>query len=81
MGKPALGKTFSNLVDASILLSSIPKTRGDAENAYGGHSGTGSFATAGILEVLKDRDGTRANRWAAFDLLNGIDIKMIQLRT
>ena len=81
MGKPAFGKIFTNLVGTSIILSSIPKTREDAENAYGGHSGNNGFATAGILEVLKDRDGTRAGRWAAFDLLNGIDIKMIHLRT
>lgn len=80
IGKPALGKTFTYLVDTSIFLSSLPKTRDDAESAYGGDSGTKNFATAGILEVLKDRESNRAGRWAAFDLLNGIDIRMIQLR-
>ena len=80
IGKPALSKTFTYLIDTSVLLSSLPKTRDDAESAYGGDSGTKSFTTAGILEVLKDRESTRAGRWAAFDILNAIDIRMIQLR-
>ncbi|KAL8824119.1 MAG: hypothetical protein Q9191_005286 [Dirinaria sp. TL-2023a] len=81
IGKPALGKTFTHLIDTSIFLSSLPKTRDDAEVAYGGDGGTKNFATAGILEVLKDRETTRAGRWAAFDLINGTDIRMIQLRS
>lgn len=81
MGKPALGKTFAYLVDISILLSSLPKTREDAEAAYGGDNESKDFASAGIFEVLKDRRGVQAGRWTAFDIIRGIDIKSIHLQS
>ena len=80
VGKPALGSAFAHLVDTSILLSTLPKTREDAESAYGNDRGDTKFARAGVLEVLKDRNGTRAEKWAAFDIKSGADIRAIQLR-
>lgn len=67
MGKPALGKAFTNLIDTSIFLSSIPKMRLEAEIAYGGGNSIG-WKNVGVLEVLKDRFGAQEGRWAAFEI-------------
>lgn len=67
-GKPALGKTFTYLIDTSIFLSTVPKTSSDATIAFGDGKGASSYQKALILEVLKDRCGTREGRWAAFDI-------------
>ena len=66
-GKPALGKAFTYLVDTSIFLSAIPKTRLDAEIAYGGGDAA-ELKRVGVLEVLKDRFGTQEGRWAVFEI-------------
>ena len=75
LGRPALGKMFAHLIDTSLFLSSIPKSKSDAERAYGG---TGSsdvqWKSLNILEVLKDRHGSREGRWAAFDIVNGVEL-------
>lgn len=71
MGKPALGKTFTYLVDTSIFLSTVPKTSNDATIAMNGGS---CYHKALILEVLKDRCGTREGRWAALDIVAGIKL-------
>lgn len=71
-GKPALGRTYAYLIDTSIFLSSIPKTREDAEVAYGGSGDSaGRWRSVGILEVLKDRYGNREGEWAAFEMEPG----------
>lgn len=67
VGKPALGKAFTYLVDTSIFLSVIPKTRLDAEMAYGEGDAAG-WNKVGVLEVLKDRCGSREGWWAAFEI-------------
>ena len=67
-GKPALGKTFTYLIDTSIFLSTIPKTANDAAIAYGNGGGASSFRKVFELEVLKDRCGSREGRWAAFEI-------------
>ena len=68
MGKPALGKTFTFLIDTSIFLSTVPKTSNDAYIAFGERGEASSYQKALILEVLKDRCGSREGRWAAFEI-------------
>ena len=74
MGKPALGKTFTFLIDTSIFLSTVPKTSGDATIAFGGGGQASSYQKALIIEVLKDRCGTREGRWAAFEIASEVKI-------
>lgn len=74
MGKPALGKTFTFLIDTSVFLSTVPKTSDDATIAFGDGGQATSYQKALILEVLKDRCGTREGRWAAFELADDIRI-------
>ena len=66
MGKPALGKSFPFLIDTSLFLSTVPKTSDDARIAFG--DGGEPYQKSLILEVLKDRCGTREGRWAAFEI-------------
>lgn len=66
MGKPALGKAFTYLIDTSIFLSAIPKMKVDAEMAYGRDAA--GWKKVGVLEVLKDRFGAQEGRWAAFEI-------------
>jgi len=80
IGKPALGKTFAHLVDTSILLSTIPETRRDAERAYGTDSGDPDYSSASVLEVLTDRSGSQAEKWAVFHIKKGMEIRLIQLK-
>ena len=68
MGKPALGKTFTFLIDTSVFLSTVPKTSDDAFITFGGGEKASSYQKALIFEVLKDRCGNREGRWAAFEI-------------
>ena len=74
MGKPALGKTFTFLIDTSVFLSTVPKTSDDANIAFGGGEKAPSYQKALILEVLKDRCGAREGRWAAFEIAAEVKI-------
>ncbi len=74
MGKPALGKTFTFLIDTSIFLSTVPKTSDDATIAFGDGGDRMSYQKALILEILKDRRGTREGRWAAFEIAAEVKI-------
>lgn len=80
IGKPALGKTFAHLIDTSILLSTIPETRRDAKRAYGTDRGDAEYSSAGVLEVLTDRNGPQAEHWAVFHITDGMNIRLIQLK-
>lgn len=73
-GKPALGKTFTFLIDTSIFLSTVPKTSADATVAFGDGGEARSYQKALILEVLKDRCGAREGRWAAFEIAAEVKI-------
>ena len=75
LGKPALGKAFTYLIDTSIFLSAVPKSQNDAVSAYGERIGPQKWRSAIILEVLKDRNGTRAGRWTAFEMVS--DVKLV----
>lgn len=71
-GKPALGRTYAYLIDTSVFLSSIPKTKEDAEMAYGSFGdAVGRWKSVGILEVLSDRYGDREGQWGAFEMEAG----------
>lgn len=72
LGKPALGKTFTYLVDTSIFMSAVPRTSQDATTAFA-TSGE-LFRKAFIMEILKDRRGSREGRWAAFDIAEGVKL-------
>lgn len=67
VGRPALGKVFTHLVDTSIFLSVIPILRLDAEMAYGEGDAAG-WKKVSVLEVLKDRFNTQEGRWATFEI-------------
>ena len=75
LGKPALGKTFTYLIDTSVFLSTVPKTSNDAYIAFGERGETSSYQKAIILEVLKDRCGSREGRWAAFEI--AAEVKLV----
>ena len=75
MGKPALGKTFTYLIDTSVFLSTVPKTSEDAFIAFSDGEKAPSYRKALILEVLKDRYGTREGRWAAFKI--AAEVKLV----
>lgn len=73
LGKPALGKSFTYLVDTSIFISAVPKTSKDAAIAFGDHPDS-PFGKALIIEVNKDRRGAREGRWAAFAIVDGVKL-------
>ena len=75
LGKPALGKTFTFLIDTSIFLSAVPKTMDDAQIAFGDGGEATSAQKALVLEVLRDRCGPREGRWVAFEIV--ADIKLV----
>ena len=71
LGKPALGQSFTYLVDLSVWMSTMPETQDAGQNArarYSSRIGAGDYA--GIFEVLKDRKGDREGSWAAFGIRN-----------
>lgn len=76
-GKPALGKLYAHLINTSILLSSIPKTKVDAEIAYGEDDDRSVWESVGVMEMIKDRNGACEGRWATFEVYNGIDLRMV----
>ncbi|MCJ1238828.1 hypothetical protein MMC14_006819 [Varicellaria rhodocarpa] len=70
-GRPALGKAYAHLIDTSIFLSRIPRTKEDVQLAYGGSNSGGEgkkWDSVGVFEVLRDRYGTREGRWATFEM-------------
>ena len=75
MGKPALGKTFTFLIDTSVFLSTVPKTSDDAFIAFGGGEKASSYQKALIFEILKDRCSTREGQWAAFEI--AAEVKLV----
>lgn len=74
MGKPALGKTFTFLIDTSVFLLTVPRTSDDATLAFGDGGQASSYQKALILEILKDRCGAREGRWAAFEIAAEVKI-------
>ncbi|MCJ1468400.1 hypothetical protein MMC07_007028 [Pseudocyphellaria aurata] len=71
VGKPALGKAYTYLIDTSIFLSTIPKTKLDAKMASRGGNAAG-WKMVGVLEVLKDRFGAQEGRWATFEIVSEV---------
>ncbi|KAL9001896.1 MAG: hypothetical protein Q9188_005156 [Gyalolechia gomerana] len=78
-GRPALGKHFTYLVDASIYLSTLPRSKEDADVAYGEVHGAKRFNEVRVIEVLKDRYGSREGRWSAFNITAGTDLQSVRL--
>lgn len=76
LGKPALGKTFTHPIDSSIFLSAVPKTSEDATIACA--DGESFFQKAFVVEVLKDKRGSREGRWAAFEIADGVKITLFR---
>lgn len=70
--QPALGKSFTYLLDLHLLAHLIPRTTADASVVNGGRDQAGPSndrrdADGGsVIEVLQDRHGGRVGKWAAF---------------
>ncbi|KAL8825762.1 MAG: hypothetical protein Q9170_007669 [Blastenia crenularia] len=78
-GKPALGKHFAYLVGTSIYLSTLPRSKEDADTAYSDVHGAKQFHEVRIIEVLKDRYGSREGRWCAFTIAAGTELQSVRL--
>lgn len=78
-GRPALGKHFTYLVDTSIYISMLPRSKEDADIAYGEVSETRRFDEIRVIEVLKDRYGSREGRWIPFNMLAGTELQSVRL--
>ncbi|KAK4693697.1 hypothetical protein P7C71_g3751, partial [Lecanoromycetidae sp. Uapishka_2] len=74
VGKPALGKTFTYLVDTSIFLSTVPSKIEDAIVLYGDAGPGEAWRKAIVIEVVKDKRGAREGRWAAFEIVDEVKI-------
>ena len=70
---PALSAQIGLFVDVQLMVSRIPKRRGDARLYYSDESGTGrrKGEVVGVLEVVKDRFGTRTGAWGVFGERDG----------
>lgn len=79
MGKPALGKTFTYMIDTSIFLSVVPSRMEDAAIAFVDAGNGKAWRKAIVLEVVKDRCGTREGRWAAFEIID--EVKIVPCRS
>lgn len=64
--RPALGTTWTHLVDVHLLLHDMPKTGNDAGMIHGGQKLNGDNGMVHVVEVLQDRCDGRVGRWAAF---------------
>lgn len=73
LGRPALGKTFSYLIDTSIFLSSVPKLKDDAIVAFG-QTGERRWRNAQVIEILKDRSSGREGQWLGFEIANSVKL-------
>ncbi|KAL8801495.1 MAG: hypothetical protein Q9182_004398 [Xanthomendoza sp. 2 TL-2023] len=73
-GKPALGKHFSFLIDTSVFVSVLPRSKDDAEIAYSDGHQAREYEKVGIFEVLKDRHGIREGRWGVFRIREGVEL-------
>jgi len=73
LGKPALGKSYTYLIDTSILISAVPKTNEDAVIASRSNL-EAPFRKALVIEVVKDRFGAREGRWAPFEIVTGVKL-------
>ena len=73
LGRPALGKTFSYLIDTSIFLSSVPKLKDDAIVAFG-QTGERRWRNAQVIEILKDRSSGREGQWLGFEIADGVKL-------
>ena len=76
LGKPALGKAFTHMIDTSLFLYKLPKHKGDALSAYGQFSTGRSWKDATVIEVLKDKNGGREGRWAAFEIISDVKLSL-----
>ncbi|KAK5718163.1 hypothetical protein LTR17_015811 [Elasticomyces elasticus] len=75
--RPALGKTFSSLVDLHMLVHAIPKTAADARIVYGGQHEIKRGAepeVIEVIEVLQDRYSGKAGRWTSFAISDNGDM-------
>ena len=76
-GKPALGKSFTYLIDTSIMLSTLPKTAEDAKNAYGDNHQGEKPQYCSVFEILHDKHGIRAENWVAFEMIDGLELRSV----
>ena len=79
--KPALGKTFPYLIDLHLFVSSLAGVRSGSKSieALRRMSRDKSVPIEkrqhmGVIEVLSDRYGSRAGRWTAFGIEDGVKL-------
>ena len=73
---PALGRTFTYFLDLHLLLSKLPRQRGDARIYYSNQNadhakGQRDVEMVNVIEVLSDRWEGRVGQWGAFEFLGG----------
>jgi hypothetical protein len=73
---PALGRTFTYFLDLHLLLSKLPRRRGDARIYYSNQNadhakGQRDVEMVNVIEVLSDRWEGRVGQWGAFAFLGG----------
>lgn len=66
--RPALGKTWTHLVDVHLLVHQMPKKERDAKVLYGGQRADGVIEMVSVVEVLQDGYDGRVGKWAAFSV-------------
>lgn len=69
--RPALGKTWTYLVDVHLLVHRMPKTGKDAKVVYAGQRDGDPGELVSVVEVVQDRYGGRVGRWIAFEVGDG----------
>lgn len=74
--RPALGKTWTCLVDMHLLVHQMPCSNHDAKVVYGGTRAVGDVKLSNVMECLQDRREGKVGRWTAFtesenDVLHG----------
>lgn len=78
--RPALGKSFAYMLDLHLLVHEVPKTNADARAAYSNDHGSKQGKAVEVLEVLDDRYGGRAGRWAFFEVNEDGGLREVVLR-
>lgn len=63
--RPALGKSWTYLVDVHLLMHRMPKTEKGARAMRDGQRIEGTVEMVSVLEVIQDRCDGRVGRWAA----------------
>lgn len=73
--RPALGKSFAQLIDFSVLLSRYGTTEDQPPMMYDEERKASVQEEVCIMEVLSDRNGPCEGRWSTFEVLSNHEIR------